>query len=235
MNTCYALGVAHATIYAFSIENFNRSQLEIDTLFGLLRDKLQMMSKKDSPLTKNKQIKIRIVGNRDMIPADILADLEEIEKTTNKPTAEKVLNVCFPYTSRDDITHSIKRTAQKLANKEIDAKENINLRTLNSNMYMGEDTPPLDILIRTSGYNRLSDFMLWQCNSNCMIEFVSTLWPDFKFLSTVAVIMKWSYYETLRKEETKLSRKAENEKPKLTSIDLKSLKTPPPLASVTRR
>lgn len=193
------------------------------------------MSQKDSPLTKNKQIKIRIIGNRDMIPADILADLEEIEKTTNKPSADKVLNVCFPYTSRDDITHSIKKTAQKLAQKEIGPKVNINLNTLNGNMYMEEDTPPLDILIRTSGYNRLSDFMLWQCSSNCMIEFVSTLWPDFKFLSTVAVIMKWSYYETLRKEENKLSSKAEKERHKLPSIDLKSLKTPPPLASVTQR
>lgn len=109
-----------------------------------------------------------------MIPQDILVDLESVEVKTRDISSNRILNVCFPYTSRDDITQAIKAIAIKVENKE-EQVENVSLETLNDNMYFGPESYPLDILIRTSGYTRLSDFMLWQCSYNCTIEFVDTL------------------------------------------------------------
>lgn len=234
MNTCYKLGVLHVTVYAFSIENFNRSREEVDTLFTLLRDRLKFISDKEESYARFNNIRIKIIGNRSMIPEDILTDLEGIEERTKNVQSAKVLNVCFPYTSRDDIVHSIQNIAQKVDSKEIDSKENITLQTLNSNMYMGPDTPPLDILVRTSGHTRLSDFMLWQCNYNCTIEFVDTLWPDFKSWDVMQIIIKWSYYKTLQLEQQRSVNNI-NDGQKAFKDILKELPPHPPFASITQR
>lgn len=198
LDTCYRVGVRHVTIYAFSIENFNRSQEEVDTLFALLRERLKLLSDNEQSYAMYNKVKIKIIGNRSMIPKDILDDLVSIEHKTAH-NATKVLNVCFPYTSRDDITHSMKSCIAKTMNSDI-TKADIDLNMLVSSMYYGPDTPPLDILVRTSGQTRLSDFMLWQCNYNCTIEFVDVLWPDFAFTAMVKVLVKWGYYKTLQLE-----------------------------------
>ncbi|CAH6719445.1 dehydrodolichyl diphosphate synthase complex subunit Rer2p [[Candida] jaroonii] len=232
LDTCFRLGVKVVTIYAFSIENFNRSKEEIDTLFGLLRDRLKLLAENENSYSRVNMIKIRIIGNKSMIPEDILQDLEKIEDKTNLETSEKILNVCFPYTSRDDIVHSIKQTSHQRMNGLIN-KDSITLDYVTDNMYFGPDSLPLDIMIRTSGQTRLSDFMLWQCNYNCTIEFVDTLWPDFKFLSLIMILMKWGYYKTLEMESemNKLNEKDEKE-----FVDiLKELPPHPPHKSVTDR
>lgn len=232
LDTCFRLGVKVVTIYAFSIENFNRSKEEIDTLFGLLRDRLKLLADNENSYSKVNKIKIRIIGNKTMIPEDILQDLEKIEDKTNLETNEKILNVCFPYTSRDDIVHAIKQASHQRTNGVVE-KDNITLDYITDNMYFGPDSPPLDIMIRTSGQNRLSDFMLWQCNYNCTIEFVDTLWPDFKFLSLIMILMKWGYYKTLEMES---QMKKLNEKDEKEFIDiLKELPPHPPHKSVTDR
>ncbi|CCE88746.1 Piso0_001525 [Millerozyma farinosa CBS 7064] len=234
LNTCYKLGVAHVTIYAFSIENFNRSQEEVETLFGLLRNRLSLLADNEDSYARINKIKVRIVGNKSLIPEDILQDLEAIEAKTNNLESYRVLNVCFPYTSRDDIAHSVRTISDKVAH-DIIRSSDITLETLNENMYMGADTPPLDILVRTSGHTRLSDFMLWQANDRCVIEFVDVLWPDFKFLNIVSVILKWSYYRTLEMEEGYHTTSGTKEK-KISSPDIyANLPPPPPLASVTQR
>lgn len=142
---------------------------------------------------------VRIIGNKSMIPEDILKDLEEIEESTAKSQTGNILNVCFPYTSRDDITHSIKCNIESILSGDLDS-QSISLQSLTDFMYMGRDSPPLDILIRTSGHNRLSDFMLWQANKSCTIEFIDILWPQFKFLQFIFVLFKWSYYKTIQLE-----------------------------------
>lgn len=204
-------------------------------MFALLRDKLKFISEKEESYARFNKIRIRIIGNKTMIPSDILEDLEAIEERTKNLASAKVLNVCFPYTSRDDIVHSIQNIAQKVESREIDSKENITLQTLTNNMYMGSITPPLDILIRTSGHTRLSDFMLWQCNYNCTIEFVDTLWPDFKSWDIMVIIMKWSYYRTLQLEKQRMmSIKSSDDRKGMTDI-LKDLPPHPPFASITQR
>lgn len=222
METCYRVGVSDITIYAFLIENFNRSKEEVDTLMNLLRDKLKYLSLYDNSYARQNRVRVRIIGNRSMIPDDILKDLEKVEQITDVEQLERTLNVCFPYTSRDDIVHSIQGVCENGI-----PKGDINVAELYRNMYMGPDSPQLDLLVRTSGHSRLSDFMLWQCTHNCKIEFVPTLWPDFKFIALFSILLKWSYYH--KKDIT--SRRVNNAPPGK-FVDITALSPPPPLATV---
>lgn len=129
----------------------------MNTLFGLLRDKLKMISENEESYARFNNVRIRIIGNRSYIPDDILADLERVEQLTLERSNKKCLNVCFPYTARDEITYSIKSIVQKRFNGEIPSRDDINASMIEDNFYFGPDIPPLDILVRTSGHTRLSD------------------------------------------------------------------------------
>ncbi|CAK7901700.1 dehydrodolichyl diphosphate synthase complex subunit Rer2p [[Candida] anglica] len=233
LDVCYRVGINTITIYAFSIENFNRSQAEVDTIFTLLRDKLSLLVQNETSFAQLNRVKIRIIGNKSLIPQDILTDLEQIETKSNLNDTIRVLNVCFPYTSRDEITHSMKTIVEMYKNHQIESKNDINMQTLHDAMYMGPDSPPLDLLIRTSGHTRLSDFMLWQCNQDCTIEFVKTLWPDFKFVGITCILFKWMYYKTLQLEEEERISKIPTKNNKVVTNILKELPPAPPFASVS--
>lgn len=192
LTSLYQLNISHVTVYAFSIENFNRPKQEVDTLFELLRTSLAKLAENEESFAQVNHVKIKVVGNRLLIPEDILPKLEEIERKTNKPESIKTLNVCFPYTSRDDIAAAMKKVVMRILDGEIDKLE-ANIQDIESAMYMDPDSPPLDILVRTSGHRRLSDFMTWQCTSNCSIKFVDVLWPNFRFISLFRILLEWEW------------------------------------------
>ncbi|CAI5757190.1 unnamed protein product [Candida verbasci] len=236
LEICYKSGISQVTIYAFSLENFNRSKDEVDILFGLLRDKLKLLAENEDSYTRFNKIRIKIIGNKSFIPPDILKDLEHVEQITQDKASKKTLNVCFPYTARDEITYAIKSIAEKRINGEILKRDDINLKTIENNFYFGDDVPPLDILVRTSGHTRLSDFLLWQCNTNCTIEFPDTLWPEFGFISMVSILFKWSYYTTLRIEEEIMDGKnLEAAQQTQSPVLLRDLPQPPPATSVSKK
>lgn len=199
-----------------------------------MRDKLELLSLESNSFAQLNKIKIKIIGDKGLIPEDILKDLEEVEERTKNSTSLRVLNVCFPYTSRDEITHSIREIAAKAQAGEVqNIKTDIDLKLLHDSLYMGEEAPPLDLLIRTSGHTRLSDFMLWQCNENCTIEFVKTLWPDFKFLGITTLLLKWMYYKTLQLDDEENNQG--NLERKIVKNILQDLPPPPNIVSVTER
>lgn len=220
------------TIYAFSLENFNRSKEEVDTLFALLRDKLKVMSEHEDLYARYNKVRIRIIGNRSFIPEDILKDLENVEETTKDFGSKKTLNVCFPYTARDEITYAIKTIANKRVSGELNDRNKITTKTIEKNFYFGDDVPPLDILIRTSVHTRLSDFLLWQCTTECTIEFPDVLWPDFGFISIMSILFKWSYYRTIQIEEEAIRGKEPRVQEVIPPVLLKELPNPPPATSV---
>lgn len=213
------------TVYAFSIENFNRPKKEVDTLIGLLRDKIQRMQSYDNSYVRRYNVRVKIIGNKSLIPADILADLEDVEARTNTPDSKRTLNICFPYTSRDDMTHAIKMVSNEIQCHSI-SKDEVCEKSLSDNMYFGANTLPLDLLIRTSGHNRLSDFMLWQCTTNCKVVFIEELWPDFRFLSLYAILLQWSFQK--HTEENEKRKKVLPEE--IVRVDLNALPKPPPFA-----
>lgn len=232
LEVCYKVGIEQVTIYAFSLENFNRSKEEVDTLFALLRDKLKVMSEHEDLYARYNKVRIRIIGNRSFIPEDILKDLENVEETTKDFGSKKTLNVCFPYTARDEITYAIKTIANKRVSGELNDRNKITTKTIEKNFYFGDDVPPLDILIRTSGHTRLSDFLLWQCTTECTIEFPDVLWPDFGFISIMSILFKWSYYRTIQIEEEAIRGKEPRVQEVIPPVLLKELPNPPPATSV---
>lgn len=214
------------SVYAFSIENFSRPQKEVDDIMNLLLDSLEKISKE---LLKHEyHVRIRIVGNRSLIKESIMEKLCRIEDETNVAEYTQFLNVCFPYTARDDMAQSIKRTVGDFKDGKI-SRNGITEDVITSNLYIGEQTKPLDLLLRTSGHTRLSDFLLWESSANCTIIFLSTLWPEFGTFELLRTILKWSYDKDDILPKVVSTRDSVL---KINHIDLQTLPKPPSFASV---
>jgi ditrans,polycis-polyprenyl diphosphate synthase len=299
LEVCYKSGVKCVTIYAFSIENFKRSRWEVDALMDMAKTKLVQMSA-HGELFERYGASVKVLGDRDLIREDVLKQVDRaVEMTKNNGKA--VLNVCFPYTSREEITQSIRKTVKEFSNppekkpskklfsenhiqqtlrsrqlysveeeddrnqdllstpskddaaniSDVDSvfsdqdrsttstnrhddapssrtshdtspilkpsqhnsqahlpdPETITADTLTKNMYTC-DAPPLDLLIRTSGVSRLSDFMLWQCHEGTEMRFLDILWPEFDLWHFLPVLLEWQWgQKKAREEEARLGRR----------------------------
>lgn len=165
------LGIPVLTLFAFSTENWTRPADEVADLMGLLRHYLR--SELDE-LRKN-GARLRVIGNRDGLAADIVRDIAEAE-TMTAGNARIDVNICINYGSRDEILRATRRLAQRVAAGEITA-EDIDQQSFEREL-LTAGLPDPDLLIRTSGEQRISNFLLWQCAYSELV-FVDTLWPDF--------------------------------------------------------
>lgn len=291
LEVCYKAGVTHVTIYAFSIENFKRSKYEVDGLMEMARVKLTQLVQHGDILDRY-GAKVRVLGQRELIKPDVLEAVDHAVEMTSR-NGNCVLNICFPYTSREEITHAVRATvddwctpvASSLGDKErispfkeeriantirsralethsaipeaeeklpepsstkplqptspgsptsstaslssqgthtdqedpdtassvvssttlhspkqqkpvdtttLPSPELITPEVLTDHMYTAGG-PPIDLLVRTSGVSRLSDFMLWQCHENTQIVFLNVLWPDFDLWSFLPVLWGWQW------------------------------------------
>ncbi|KAL8734654.1 MAG: hypothetical protein Q9166_001310 [cf. Caloplaca sp. 2 TL-2023] len=277
LEVCYKSGVKVVTVYAFSIENFKRSKYEVDGLMDMAKVKLAQLLQHGDLLDRY-GVSIRVLGQRELIKPDLLADIERATKMTSR-NGDAILNVCFPYTSHDEITTAIRSTVtdyskplpvqqrtfsethikhtlrsrhlsvaaervrersrspssrgasdvedstsssttlhpesppedamfqEKGANTSGDATpnlypdpESITPEVLNDHMYTA-GLPPLELLIRTSGVERLSDFMLWQCHENTEIVFLKCLWPEFDLWQFLPVLVEWQWRQKKEQEQ----------------------------------
>ncbi|KAJ6171015.1 hypothetical protein N7470_000082 [Penicillium chermesinum] len=289
LEVCYKSGVQVVTIYAFSIENFKRSKFEVDALMDMAKVKLSQMAQHGDLLDRY-GAKVRVLGRLDLLKPDVLAAVNKAVDLTSR-NGDRVLNICFPYTSRDEITSAIRDTVEDYSTplqpalstnaaartpfSESHIVHNIRAQTLGSKLqdthsdtestsaesaasgedailrndlpnrvyendssfsssttlhigqqdgyphknasqtttpngespvYMSPETispqtlsdhmltrgnPPLDILVRTSGVERLSDFMLWQCHDNTEVVFLNVMWPEFDLWSFMPVLLGW--------------------------------------------
>lgn len=184
----YESGVECATVYAFSIENFKRLKYEVEWLMDLAKSKLRQISQ-HGDLCDQYGIRIRILGNTLLLPSDVRKILRETEEMT-KHNTKAVLNVCFPYTLRDEIAHSVKSVVEEASQ---DASVVIDESTIDRHLYTA-DSSPVDILIRTSGTYRLLDFLLWQLvPSTCAIVFSDKMWPEFSTWDMTRILLNWSF------------------------------------------
>lgn len=294
LEVCYKSGVKYVTIYAFSIENFKRSKYEVDGLMDMAKTRLVQMSQ-HGELFDRYGASVRVLGDRSLVRADVLEQVDRAVDMTRE-NDRAVLNVCFPYTGREEITHSIRETVKEysvpperpkekrafsesqiqrhlrtrqlasvaeegeqqyltppnttggLSNasdadsteaseqEDLDSSsvlqpassqtsncasptlkpttplspdssswrlksaassshlpdpETITTDTLTKNTYI--DAPPPELLIRTSGVNRLSDFMLWQCHETTEIKFLDCMWPEFDLWHFLPVLVEWQW------------------------------------------
>ena len=165
------LGIPVLTLFAFSTENWTRPADEVADLMGLLRHYLRNELEE---LRKN-GARLRVIGNRDGLAADIVRDIADAEKTTSS-NARIDVNICINYGARDEILRATRRMAQKVASGEITV-DGIDQNSFEREL-LTAGLPDPDLLIRTSGEKRISNFLLWQCAYSELV-FVDTLWPDF--------------------------------------------------------
>lgn len=165
------LGVEHITVFSFSTENWNRPPTEIEALFELLK----IFVKRDLARLHKEGVCIRILGEREGVPDDILALIDNAVETT-KYNSNLFLNIAFNYGGRAEITSAMKRIAERVVAGEVspgDVTEDLIAQHLWSS-----ESPDPDLLIRTSGELRISNFLLWS-GAYTELMFLDVRWPDF--------------------------------------------------------
>ncbi|MCP4328806.1 MAG: isoprenyl transferase [Alphaproteobacteria bacterium] len=171
VETARTIGISYLTLYGFSSENWKRPPNEVDDLMGLLRLYLRSEIK---DLSRN-SVRVRVIGDRGKLPTDIVDLIEDAEQTTVGNSALTLI-VALSYGARAEITAAARCVARKVKSGELepnDVDEHVFERFLST-----DGIPDPDLLIRTSGEQRLSNFLLWQC-AYAELVFVDTLWPDF--------------------------------------------------------
>lgn len=168
---CNKIGIKYLTVYAFSTENWKRSQAEVSALMFILKANLDAMLRRMD--TEN--IKIRVIGEKENIPEDIQPKIDKlVEKTKNNTGL--TLNIAFNYGGRAELVHATKAIAEKVKNGEL-SLEDINENTISENIYTAGQPDP-DLMIRTSREIRTSNFLPWQLTYT-EFYFPDKHWPEF--------------------------------------------------------
>lgn len=164
-------GVKFLTLYAFSTENWGRPKDEVDTLMSLLRQYL----KTDLSELKKNNIRIRFIGERNMLDADIVQNMHRLERETQDNTG-MCLCLAISYGARQEILQAAQKLAALVKNGDL-SESDVDIQNFSAMLYTYEMPDP-DIVIRTSGEQRISNFLLWQA-AYAEFFFTKTLWPDF--------------------------------------------------------
>ena len=172
VETSAKLGIENLTLYAFSTENWNRPKLEVDLLMELLINSL----KNELKTLQENNIRLNSIGNLDLLPKSAQKKLQEVIETT-KSNSRMVLTLALSYGSREELINAVKNISNKVKNNIISI-DNIDESIINQHLYT-RDLPEVDLLIRTSGEHRISNFLLWQI-AYSELYFTDVLWPDFK-------------------------------------------------------
>lgn len=190
---CLDLGISEVTVYAFSIENFKRSSKEVDTLMRLATEKFEQLLYKERDKLMERGVCVRVFGELRLLDEHlrvIIAELMLLTRENNKAR----LNIAFAYTAREEIASGIREVLAGVERGELLAPEDLDERLLNGCLYGAYGAPPPDLVVRTSGEVRLSDFQLWQA-AGAQIQFVRVLWPEFSLWRLLAAIF---YYQRRR-------------------------------------
>ncbi len=172
VESCAKLGIENLTLYAFSTENWNRPKLEVETLMKLLISSL----KKELDTLKKNNIRLNAIGNLDLLPSSAKKELlTVIEKTKNN--SRMTLTLALSYGSREELLNAVKNISSKVKNNII-SQDDIDESIINQHLYT-HNLPDVDLVIRTSGEHRISNFLLWQI-AYAEFYFTDVLWPDFK-------------------------------------------------------
>ncbi len=181
------LGVGYLTLYAFSTENWNRPKLEVQTLMKLL---VASLRKELKTFVKN-NVKLNAIGNIDALPKKAATELREVIQKTAHHTG-MTLTLALSYGSREELKSAIKAISTKVKNNII-SPDNIDEAIINTHLYT-HDLPDVDLLIRTSGEHRISNFLLWQI-AYAELYFIDVFWPDFSEQHLVDAIINYQNRE----------------------------------------
>ena len=181
------LGLTFLTLYAFSSENWNRPKREIDALMQLLVNTILDETK----TLMDNNIKLKAIGNLENLPEKCFNNLQSaIEKTSKN--SQMTLVLALSYSSKTEIVDAIKTIAKKVEDNKLEV-ENINKEIVNNHLYT-HNIPDPELLIRTSGEQRISNFLLWQI-AYSELYFTDTLWPDFRRENLFEAILNYQTRE----------------------------------------
>lgn len=168
---CNKIGIEYLTVFAFSTENWNRPKEEVSYLMTLLE--IFFKSQKRTVIRDN--VQMRVIGTRKGLSEKLVKIIDDIEEVSKRNTGIHI-NIAFNYGSYEEMEHAVKEIAEEVKNDKLDIND-ITSDLISEHLYT-KGQPPVDLLIRTSGQERISNFMLWQI-SYAEIIFDKTLWPDF--------------------------------------------------------
>ena len=181
VDTAVLYNIKFLTLFSFSSENWSRPKKEVKFLMNLMRKYLSNKIKK----LMESNISIKMIGEKKKLPKDIVNKINKYQKLTSKNN-QLYLNFALNYGSRNEILIALR----KIINKHVKKKILINEETISSNLYT-KNIPDPDLLIRTSGEKRISNFLLWQLAYTELV-FLDVLWPDFKKKHFVDALKQYS-------------------------------------------
>ncbi|NLM37796.1 MAG: isoprenyl transferase [Firmicutes bacterium] len=168
---CARLGIKYLTLYAFSTENWKRPKQEVSFLMNLFYQSLQQVTSE----LHDEDVRIRFIGNTDQLPPKLTALLKQVEAQTAQ-NQRLTLNLAINYGGRSEIVGAVRKMVQKALEERLEPETITEEQFARFLLTTGQPDP--DLLIRTSGEQRISNFMLWQ-TAYTELYFTSTLWPDF--------------------------------------------------------
>ena len=181
------LGIKYLTLYAFSTENWNRPTQEVDTLMHLIGWAIR----KETPELKANNVHIRLLGEIGRLPEEVQADLEEGRRQTEDCDGLN-LNLCLSYSSRWELTRAMRQIASEITSGNL-RPEDVDEKTIEAHLSTS-GIPDPDLLIRTGGEERISNFLLWQI-AYSELYFTPTLWPDFNHKAMLEALIDYQSRE----------------------------------------
>ena len=199
ISACNEVGIPYLTLYTFSTENWNRPTEEVDTLMNLLSSTLLQEAEE----IFSKGIRIRAIGDLEALPEHVRNQLYNIMELTKNNTKGN-LTLALSYGSQKEILNAVKELCKKVKNGDINEND-IDEHLFEQHLYT-KGIPPVDLLIRTSGEVRVSNFLLWQI-AYAEMQFIDVLWPDFTKETFFQCILD---YQTKERRFGKISEQLEN-------------------------
>ncbi len=183
LHWCRELGIRYVTLYSFSIQNFNRPKYEFNFLMKLFKKEFSAFSDPEHDVHKY-GIKVKAIGRLWLLPKDLQRIIKRAEKLTEK-YKNYFLNIAIAYGGQEEITDAIKELAKKVL-KGVIKPSSINEKLIEGSLYT-DGAPYPDLIIRTGGEQRLSNFLLWQ-SAYSELSFSKKMWPEFTKLDFLKII-----------------------------------------------
>jgi tritrans,polycis-undecaprenyl-diphosphate synthase [geranylgeranyl-diphosphate specific] len=196
----FDLGIKQLTVYAFSTENFDRDEGEKNSLFDLIGIKFDKICSDER--THRRRMRVRVIGNIDILPPTLQSSARRAQEITKNYNGV-YLNVALAYGGRQELVDATRAMARKIKNGELSIKD-ITEDTFSKNMYPSSGSvPSVDLIIRTGGDERISNFLPWQANGNeCAAYFCAPFWPEFRRIDLLRAIRTYQTREHERQKNT---------------------------------
>lgn len=173
-------GVEYLSLYTFSTENWQRAKEEVDNLMGLM----MRLFKTDVKLLLDNDLRLLVLGTRDKLPKKMNDAIDEVQRQTAH-CKRATIAICFNYGGQQEVVEAVKRIVEQKT-----SPDDITVELISKNLYQ-PDVPPVDIIVRTSGEKRLSNFMLWRSPYSELL-FLDKFWPDMKKSDVTDILEEYS-------------------------------------------